>query len=355
MNELNPRQPRLRILTWQEHGNYLYYLSQVPHDFWLVTRPGHPPGYAGRTASFPWGDNVHEIAPEQVAEAEFDCVLYQSRLHWEQDRRQLLSAAQRRLPAIYLEHDPPQQHPVEQRHWAQSASLLVHVTPFNALMWDNGRVPVRVVEHGVLVSEQVQYSGELRQGLVAINHLQRRGRRLGYDIYEALRSEVPLTLVGMDAEHTAGGLGEIPNLELPAFMARYRFFFNPIRWTSLGLAVIEAMSVGLPILGLATTELSTVIVNGRNGWLETDPRNLLPVMRRLLDDPALAQRWGEEARVTARSRFGIERFVRDWSAVFAEVCAERPARRPPHAVRVARLPSAALDQAAGHDPAQEAA
>ena len=38
----------------------------------------------------------------------------------------------------------------------------------------------------------------------------------------------------------------VPHAELPAFMSRYRFFFNPIRYTSMGLAVIEAMMVGLP-------------------------------------------------------------------------------------------------------------
>src|SRR5262249_205729 len=29
--------------------------------------------------------------------------------------------------------------------------LLVHVTPFDALMWDNGRTPTRVIDHGVTV------------------------------------------------------------------------------------------------------------------------------------------------------------------------------------------------------------
>ncbi len=53
---------RLRILTWHVHGNYLYYLTQAPHDFFLVTRPGHPPGSAGKVGALPWGDNVHEVA-----------------------------------------------------------------------------------------------------------------------------------------------------------------------------------------------------------------------------------------------------------------------------------------------------
>ena len=28
---------KLRVLTWHVHGNYLWYLSHVPHELWLVT------------------------------------------------------------------------------------------------------------------------------------------------------------------------------------------------------------------------------------------------------------------------------------------------------------------------------
>ena len=31
---------RLKILTWHTHGSYLYYLTQVPHDFFLNSRFG---------------------------------------------------------------------------------------------------------------------------------------------------------------------------------------------------------------------------------------------------------------------------------------------------------------------------
>ena len=55
---------RLRILTWHVHGNYLWYLSHVPHDFFLPVKPGRPPGYGGRGATFPWPTNVHEVAAE---------------------------------------------------------------------------------------------------------------------------------------------------------------------------------------------------------------------------------------------------------------------------------------------------
>ncbi|MDT6963339.1 glycosyltransferase [Cupriavidus sp. SZY C1] len=310
---------RLRILTWHVHGNYLYYLSQVPHDFLLVTRPGYPPGYAGVGGQLPWGGNVREVPYDQVPGTAFDCVLYQHRDHYAGDRLTLLTPAQQRLPAIYLEHDPPQEHPSNTRHPVQDpAMLLVHVTPFNALMWDSGVTPTRVIDHGVVVDPQVRYTGQLARGISVVNHLARRGRRLGADVFDAVRQRVALDLVGMDAQ-AAGGLGEVPNPELAAFMARYRFFFHPIRYTSLGLAVVEAMSIGMPVVGLATTELATVIRNGVNGHVDTRLDSLVDVMRALMEDPRMAAAWGQAAARTARERFGIGRFVADWQAAFADV------------------------------------
>jgi hypothetical protein len=313
---------RLRILTWHIHGNYLYYLTQAPHEFYVVSRPGRPPGYAGRSGRLPWGGNVHDAPADGLKDMEFDCVLYQAAAHYLSDRYELLSSAQQRLPGIYLEHDPPQQHPTNTAHPARdNGTLLVHVTSFNALMWDSGAAPTRVIEHGVLVPEGVGYTGATPRGIVVVNCLKRRGRRLGADVYGAARSKVPLDLVGMESEDVEGGLGEIPNLDLAPFMAQYRFFFNPIRYTSLGLAVVEAMMIGMPVIGLATTEMATVVRNGVNGYIDTSVPALVEMMNRLLDDPREAADLGANAQRYARERFNIGRFVADWNEAFAEVTA----------------------------------
>ncbi len=320
---------RLRVLTWHVHGNYLYYLAKVPHELYLPVKPGRPHGYGGRSGSFPWPANVHELPAEELREQEFDCILFQARQHYLEDQFALLSAEQRRLPRIYLEHDPPREHPTDTRHPVDDPELLlVHVTPFNALMWDSGRTRVRVVEHGVLVPDGVRYTGEIPRGVVVVNNLAGRGRRLGADVFAELRRRLPLDLVGMGSEEL-GGLGEIPPPELPAFIARYRFFFNPIRYTSLGLAVCEAMTVGLPVVGLATTEMATAIENGVSGYVDTRLDVLEARMRELLADPAAARRLGEGARRRALARFGIDRFVRDWNAILAEATAGRGASRRP--------------------------
>jgi glycosyltransferase involved in cell wall biosynthesis len=155
--------------------------------------------------------------------------------------------------------------------------------------------------------------------VTVVNGLKKRGRRLGLDVFERVRQQVPIDLVGMQSEEL-GGLGEVSYHQLAAFISRYRFFFNPIRYTSLGLAVCEAMMSGLPIIGLATTEMVTAVGNGVSGYVNTDVHALIDQMRRLLADPQEARRLGEGARCQALERFGIERFIRDWDEAFRFVC-----------------------------------
>jgi hypothetical protein len=309
----------LRILTWHTHGSYLYYLTQVPHRFYVLSKPDRPPGYGGRCGHIPWGDNVVDMPVSEAARHEFDCILFQDDEQYLKDQHEFLTPSQRALPRIYLEHDTPREHPTDMPHPVDDPDVLVvHVTHFNELMWQSGRSPTRVIEHGVMVPSGVFYQGNLERGVVVVNHLARRGRRLGGDIFERARRELALDLIGMGAQEM-GGLGEVRHARLPAFIADYRFLFNPIRYTSLGLAVIEAMMVGMPVIGLATTEMATVIDNGESGYVDTNITTLISRMRELMRDPGEARRLGANARRTALERFGMERFIGDWDRTLRDV------------------------------------
>lgn len=314
----------LRILTWHVHGSYLYYLVQSPHQFFLPIKPGRPEGYGGRLGGFSWGDNVHDVPAEEVRKLEFDCILFQSRKNYLEDQYEILSERQRNLPQIYLEHDPPREHPTDTLHVVNDSNmLLIHVTHFNDLMWDSGSTPTCVIEHGVMVPDHVRYRGDLDRGIVVVNGLQSRGRRLGADIFDRVRSQVPLDLVGMQAEKL-GGRGEIPHQNLAEFTSQYRFFFNPIRYTSLGLSVCEAMMIGMPVIGLATTEMTTVIENGVSGYVDTNVDRLIEMMQQLQKFPQEAQQLSQGARKVAEERFNIERFKRDWDQAFSRVVDRKP-------------------------------
>jgi Glycosyl transferases group 1 len=310
---------RLRVLTWHVHGTYLWYLSHIDHDIYLPVAPDRPHGYGGRAGAWPWPAHVHEVPVDDLGDLDVDVVLHQSHDNWLVDRHELLTDAQRKVPQVVIEHDPPRTSPTDTVHPVDDPdAVVVHVTPFNALMWDTGRIPTRVIEHGVTVPADARYRGDRPRGIVVANGLGRRGRRLGADIFADVRERVPLDLVGMESVDL-GGLGEVPPPEVPAFLAPYRFYFHPVRYTSLGLSLIEAMAVGLPVVGLATTELPTVVDDGVSGFVATDIDRLVDAMRLLIDDPDLARRMGAEGRHIAAERFGIDRFVHDWHRLFAEL------------------------------------
>ncbi|MGN6389803.1 MAG: glycosyltransferase family 1 protein, partial [Burkholderiaceae bacterium] len=116
---------RLKILTWHTHGSYLYYLTQLPHDFYVMSNPDRSAGYGGRSGHMKWGDNVHDMPVDQARDAEFDCIVFQDDHQYLEDQHLYLTAAQRRLPRIYIEHDPPRESPTETRHPVQDPEVLL--------------------------------------------------------------------------------------------------------------------------------------------------------------------------------------------------------------------------------------
>jgi len=262
---------------------------------------------------------VREVPAERVRELDLDLVIFQTPRNYFEDQPAILSEEQQRLPKIYLEHNTPRPHPTDSQHPIDDPNvLLVHVTHYNRLMWDSRRTPTLVIEHSVAIDPAAGYRGHLEQGITVINGMQRRPRIAGYDLFLAARERVPLQAVGMETE-ALGGLGDIPYRHLHRTVADYRFLFSPMRYTSLPLAVIEGMTIGMPIVALATTELPTVVEDGVTGYISCDLDKLIDRMRSLLAEPDTARRLGANARAVARERFGLDRFIRDWNRAFEQV------------------------------------
>jgi len=308
---------RLKILIWHIHGSYLNTLARIEADWYLPVKPGRPEGYGGRGRTFDLPSYMLEVPAERVRDLELDLIIYQTPKNYFEDQFEILSDEQRLLPKIYLEHNTPKPDAVNTRHPVDDPYiLLVHVTHYNRLMWDNGRTPTVVIEHSVAIDPSIRYSGHIERGITVINGMQKRPRIAGYDIFQHAQHRTPLEAVGMGTEEF-GGLGDVPYRDLHRRVAEYRYLFSPIRYTSLPLAVIEAMTIGMPVVALATTELPTVINNGVTGFISCDIDKLIDAMQFLLTNPDEARRIGENARVAAGVRFGLDRFIHDWQHAFA--------------------------------------
>jgi hypothetical protein len=321
----------VRILLWHVHGAWTTAFVQGGHEYLVPVTPDRGPYGLGRARTYPWPDSVREVTPDELARADVDVVLLQRSEEWDLAERWL----GRRLgpagvPVAFLEHNTPKpgdvpltRHPMADR----DDVTLVHVTHFNRLIWDNGSTPTAVIEHGIPDPGPI-YTGELTRITTAINEPIRRWRVTGTDLLPRFTDVAPIDVYGMKVaglpEHLGLGADRMavfddpPQARMHAEIARRRVYLHIHRWTSLGLSLLEAMSCGMPVVVLATTE-SVMAVPPGAGVLSTDVDELMAGARWLVSDPAAARRCGAVARDVAQTRYGLARFLSDWDAMLKEV------------------------------------
>jgi glycosyltransferase involved in cell wall biosynthesis len=97
-------------------------------------------------------------------------------------------------------------------------------------------------------------------------------------------------------------------------------YLHPIRWTSLGLSLVEAMHLAMPVVALATTEAPDA-VPPEAGLVTNRLDAMTAALRELVHDPDAARQAGAHARKVALDRFGLDRFLSDWDRLLDEVTA----------------------------------
>lgn len=309
----------MRILLWHVHGSWTTAFVQGRHEYVLPVLPGRGPDGRGRARTWTWPATVIEAPPDRLPE--IDLVVLQRPQEFDLVQRWTGRTPGRDLPAVYLEHNAPEPHPACSQHPLadQGAIPIVHVTYFNRLMWDSGRAATRVIEHGI-VDPGACYTGELPHAAVVVNEPNRRARLVGSDIVVRLADAVPVDVFGMSdgAVGNAELHGDIPQQRMHVELARRRIYVHPARWTSLGLSLIEAMQLGMPVAALATTEVPRAVPRAA-GVITADPDELISGVRTLLAEPEAARVAGKAAREHALDRYGLDRFLTDWEQLIEEV------------------------------------
>jgi hypothetical protein len=327
----------VNVLVWHVHGSWTTAFVQGSHRYLLPTLPERGPWGGGRPAAWDWPASAVECSPAELADADVDVVVLQRPEEIELAERRLRRRPGRDVPAVFLEHNAPRggpaagsRHPMADR----DDLLLVHVTHFNDLMWDSGTTPTTVVEHGI-VDPGHRYTGELPAAAVCVNEPVRRGRVTGTDLLPRFACAVPLDVFGMGTDGLGTHLGcpdvrtvgDLPQHRMHDELARRRAYLHPLRWTSLGLSLLEAMHLGIPVVALATTEAHEAVPPG-TGICSTDVERLVRELRALVADPDRARALGEAGRAYVLQRYGLEKFLARWDEVLDRALQEHDRRVP---------------------------
>ncbi len=251
------------------------------------------------------------------------------------------------VPIVAIAHGPfmPMIHEIYQA--ASSAVSFVAISQNQASM--AGPVPIaRVIHHGIHVEEIPRGSGGTSACFVGRMH---PAKGLPEAIRAAALAGIPLRIaakmrdsrecayfeemvrpvLGSNAEY----LGELSAQEKYLLMGESCALVNPIQWDEpFGLAMIEALATGTPVVATPHGSVPEIIEDGRTGFIRPTPEQLALALQRVssLDR--------EVCRATVEERFAAARMARDYTALFTQLLQRQPRLDNPGAKRTStvRLP-----------------
>src|SRR5581483_1240677 len=111
--------------------------------------------------------------------------------------------------------------------------------------------------------------------------------------------------------------GRVP--DVAAWLRRASVYIQPARWEGFGLAVLEAMICGLPVVATNVSSLPELVVDGVTGVLvpPDDPAALAQGIERALASPQM----GAAGRERALREFSVGRMADRTAALYTRLSA----------------------------------
>ena len=181
-----------------------------------------------------------------------------------------------------------------------------------------GAREVRVIPSGVELPERVGIEADPAEVLYAGRLSAEKG------VLELLDAAKGLNLVvagdGPLRDRIPFARGFVPHDELEQLYARAAVVACPSRREGFGVACLEAMAHGRPVVATRVGGLLDLVVDGETGIVvpPRDPAALRSALERLLADPDLRRKLGSAGRDRARTHFSWERVTDATLAAYAE-------------------------------------
>lgn len=170
----------------------------------------------------------------------------------------------------------------------------------------------------VIGNEYVAYAGRLNSA-----------KGVDVLIESAKKVDIPVKIAGAGEYVPSGGtidnvefLGSLDRTEMPAFLGGAGFVVVPSRWYEMcPLVILEAMSLGIPVIASRLGGLPELVEDGKTGLLfdAGDSDDLAKQMWRLWSDAELRSELGAAARQRARSDYSPDAHYMALSDLYGRV------------------------------------
>lgn len=317
---VNNNDRKLNILVGPTHEAYETQLCKTGHNFFSLQHPS----FKKWDSKFRQVPNNYQIlsgnsVEEQIkADMVFDIVLSQNKFGQFQILSQIAKSFN--IPLVSLEHTlPVPQWSNKHRDALKNmrGKFNVFISEMSVPEWGfDMRDPyVRIIHHGIDVNQFNGWQGGDKKILTVCNDYINRRWCCGFDIWQQVTQGLPINPVG-----STPGLSQ-PAKDLDDLILKYKqcsVFFNTSTISPIPTALLEAASVGCPIVTTSTCLIPSFFKNGVNAIVSNDLQQLRLGLIDLLNNPDKARKLGEEARQTILKYFSEDSFVSNWDQILKE-------------------------------------
>ena len=113
--------------------------------------------------------------------------------------------------------------------------------------------------------------------------------------------------------------------DIPAVLSLMSIFVLPSLYEGFGIAILEAMAAGKPVIATTVGGIPEFVVSGQSGFLVPpgDAPALARAIKQLLDEPEKACAMGRQGQAHVKKHYSIESVVRQHEQLY-ELCLAHP-------------------------------
>jgi glycosyltransferase involved in cell wall biosynthesis len=177
-------------------------------------------------------------------------------------------------------------------------------------------------------SPEVQLPEGARVLLCVSRLVEQKGVDVAVRALPAIREQHPDAVLvvlgdGPERERLAGEGVYLPGRvgDVASWYRRAELLVHPARWEGFGLALLEAMLAGRPVVATRVSAAPEIVADGETGLLvpPDDASALAEAVSSLLADPARAAALGEAGVARARSEFSVAKMAERTAGVYVAI------------------------------------
>lgn len=312
---------KLNILCSTFHEGFQSQLSKTGHNFFILKHPVFKE-WDGVLREFPKNFSIINMNGESISiksDIVFDLILCGDRAN----AYTLLAQVSKHFNCPMINVDIKLPH-IDLNKFAVSnlinvkSNHNVFTSEYCCNIWglNTSSQFVDIIPIGIDTELFSGWSGSKNYILMVANNVKNRSKEKGFDFAQVATNGLPTMLLGRNDFH---GCKTVNINDLVLAYQNTKVFINTSSWSDCPMSVLEAMSVGCPVITTPCGSIQSFIENGFNGYIVNTPEEMNEKIKELMNNQEKSAEIGKNARQTILSRFNQDMFVENWNKMFYNI------------------------------------